>query len=223
MADDPITWKPSRIAARGTTLATLVPFTLEIHEVGGNVYKLYDCHAIPTITVEAGQRGMVSWTVRGRYVAPAASSLALADIDFGDDPLPIVGISVAQDDDAGSLVALSRIEISTGLAFVDRPDVADAHGNAAVFLDWAEAPSVSMSADSESESTNAVWAGVFAGTERALGFTLTSAGRCETVITIPAAYYRVPTIAGDTFSTYDIVAFGTPDASNDSLLITWQE
>jgi hypothetical protein len=223
MTDNPIVWQPSRVAARGTTLATLVPFTLEVHEIGGNVYKLYDCHAIPTVTVESGQRGMISWAVRGRYIAPATSTLALADVDYGTDPLPIVGINVSVDNDASNLVAISRIELVTGLAFVDRPDVTDLHGNAAVFLDWAEAPSVSMSADSQSESAQAIWAAVFGATEQALTFSLASAGRCETILSIPVGYYRVPGIAGDTFGTYDLVAFGTPDSSGNSLVITWQE
>jgi hypothetical protein len=223
MADDPITWQPSRVAARGTTLATLVPFTVEIHEVGGNVYKLYDCHAIPTVTVEAGQRGMVSWAVRGRYVAPAASALVLADVDYGADPLPIVGINVTAGDDAEDFTAISRVELSTGLAFVDRSDVADAHGTAPLFLDWAEAPSVALSADSKAENVQGIWAAVFSGTAQALTFTLLSTGRCDTVISIPVGYYRVPTISGDTFGTYDLVAFGTPDASNESLVITWEE
>jgi hypothetical protein len=40
---------------------------------------------------------------------------------------------------------------------------------------------------------------------------------------MPVSYLRVPTIGGDAFSTYDIEAIGTPNASNQSLLVTWND
>ncbi len=223
VAEDPITWQPSRQAARGTAIGALVPFTLTIDEVGGNRYTLFDCHAIPTITVEAGQRGMISWSVRGRYVAPAASAITFADVVYSNDPLPVVGIGVSSSSNANEFQTVQRLEFVTGLAFVDRPDVRDAFGQSAVFLDWAEAPTVAFAADSRDETSQDVWTEVFGATAKDLTFTFTNGARCETVISMPVSYLRVPTIGGDAFATYDIQAIGTPNASNQSLLVTWND
>lgn len=224
MTEDPIVWEPSRIAARGFTAGTLVPFTLWIDEVGGNRYQMIDCHAIPTLTVEAGQRGMISWSVRGRYVTPVTSSITPGDVTYGSDLMPIVGVNVGITGGAElTNTAVQRFEFRTGLAFVDRPDVVDNTGLGPVFLDWAESPAVAFTADSGPEGTFATWADVFGAVAQNLDFTFSQAATGDCVIALPAAYLRVPTLSGDAFSTYDLEAFGTPAASDKSLTITFQD
>ncbi len=220
---DPITWKLSRTAARGTAIGTLVPFTLQIDEIGGNRYVLYDAHAIPVMMVEAGGRSMITWTVRGLYVAPVASTLTAGTETYGADPMPFTGIGLTAADGAADFTAIQRVEYRTGLAFVDRPDVTATHGFAAPFLDWAESPTVAFTADAADETALDVWNDAFSGNAYAWTLTLNHPTDGTMATSIPVGYLRVPTPSGDTFSTYDLEIYGTPDGSDNSMIHTWND
>lgn len=220
---DPVTWKPSLTAARGTAIGTLVPFTCQIDEPGGNRYVAYDCHALPTAVAESGARVMVTWSVRGRWVDPVASTLSVGTEVYSSDPLPFVSIGVTAGDDAADFTAIQRIEMRTGLAFVDRLDVTDTYGMAAAFIDWAEAPTIAFTADSDDETALDVWNDAFGGNVKALTFTLAHPTDGSCAISLPAGYLRVPTVSGDAFGVYELEVYGTPDGSDNSLILTWND
>lgn len=212
----------SRTASIGTTVGTnYVPFTIEVDEIGGNTYSAYDCLCTVALSLDTGGRILLDWTVQGSWIDVVASTLGATTATFGADPLPFVAKAASLSSDLGDYPAISTMSLTTGMALVERPDVSATDGFAPSFLDLAEVPVLGFTCDADDATTLPIWAEVFAGTASNLTATFTDAGNETFKIALPVAYPRVPTPGGDAFQSYDIEFYGTPNASGDALVLTF--
>lgn len=63
------------------------PFTVEIHEVNGAIYRAEDCLATYTLSAEPGQRILMEWTISGTYVDPIDNPNTLTPVYAAAHPL----------------------------------------------------------------------------------------------------------------------------------------
>ena len=217
-----LTWEPTRNYTIGATVGTnIVPFTIQIDQIGGNRYVASDCQCTPEISFDAGGRVMITWTIHGLWDQPVASTLGVTTADYGADPLPFVAVGATLGTDLADYTAISTFSLATGLALVERTSVSATDGFVPSFLDFAEPPVIGFTGDSDDESALPIWTEAFAGTASDLDITLTDSGGETFKIQLPVAYPRVPGIGGDAFATYDFEFFGVPNGSGKSLIVTF--
>ena len=139
-----LVYRAERNATIGTTLGkNLVPFTIQIDEIGGNRYTASDCLCTAEIMFDAGGRVMITWTIEGLWSDPAASTLGFDTADYGSEQdAPFVAIGATLSTDLDDYDAISTFSLTTGMALVERTSVAATDGFAPSYADFAESPTV---------------------------------------------------------------------------------
>jgi hypothetical protein len=108
------------------------PFTMYYVESSGKRYAAYDCIAIPKISAEYGQRIMIDWTVKGKWIDPDsyASATELPAPTYPADQLPIVALScdLTLSGYFNGVTALTKWTFDPGFALADVGDSREANG-----------------------------------------------------------------------------------------------
>ena len=108
------------------------PFTMFYVESSGKRYAAFDCIAIPKISAEYGQRVMIDWTVKGKWIDPAsyATATAIPAPTYDTDQPPIVALNCALTltNYFENVTALSKWTFDPGFALADVGDSREANG-----------------------------------------------------------------------------------------------
>lgn len=205
-----------------------VPCTIELHEIGGNVYRATD--VIGTLLLKAdtaGARIMFEFTLQGRWVEdPVASTFTAALADFGADPLPVTfcgativsGIRRTDGTTEQTITGLRSMGMTPGVAVTERPDATQLACScfAMSYLTRTGGPdTVGFTCDEGAEGDTAndlsVWANWKASaTGRDLSIILnTGSGGTRIQGFLPQVHYRTPVLnTANPFRAYDLTAFG---------------
>lgn len=177
----------------------------------GMLYILTGCRGEPSFNLEAGNRGMMTFTMTGHTSAPADIALATPTYD-ASVPAPVIGASFTVDSYAA---ILSKLEFSLGNTIATPSDINASDGFAAVQITSRD---VSGSLDPEAVlvATEAFDANFRSGAAMALttGVIGPSAGN-RWAITMPAVSYRsIAPGDRDGVRTYEL-GFGAAESSGD--------
>lgn len=201
-----LVWTPTNAMARNgaaSSASGLVPFDLQIDHIGGNRYVVRDCLATVSVAADAGGRILCSWTIRGEYVAPVASTLAYG-VTVYDTQAPIVYVGATHNDGMAIYSAVSRWSLDMGTELVDRPDGASSLGMGGPLLAWPNPPTLSFSADSDDETAQSAWGDAYSVAQETLNIELTGF-----TLELGAAFATSPpTVAGDAFGVYEHAFLG---------------
>lgn len=108
------------------------PFTCYYVETSGKRYAAYDCIAIPKISAEYGQRIMIDWTVKGKWIDPDAYSsvtvIPAPEYPTGQPPLVSTNCNLTLTGYFDGVTALSKWTFDPGFALADVGDSREATG-----------------------------------------------------------------------------------------------
>lgn len=108
------------------------PCTIYFVEASGKRYAAYDCVAIPKISAEYGQRIMIDWTLKGKWidVDSAATATVLPSPSYPAAQLPIVSLNCALTLTGyfNGVTALTKWTFDPGFALSDVGDSREAYG-----------------------------------------------------------------------------------------------
>ena len=138
---------------------TVQPFSIVYEEQGGKRFAAYDCVCVPKISWEYGQRIMLEWTVKGKWM-PVTDSVD--EIPTYVDPAteaPIVGVNcnLTMPTLLDNVSALSKVTIETGWAITDVADMRETYGFGLGFIALAASPSLEVSVADFNETVQPDW------------------------------------------------------------------
>lgn len=218
---DRVRWTPKC----GQVFATdLVYVTVQIDEIGGNQYVLYDGVASVTSEADAGGRIVHTWTIEGKWTTPTASTVSNGGETYGTEPTPSVfkpsvtftsGI-------AGTVAGLASFAADYGVEIVTRP-VATATGamDVSFLARSSTGPVLGVTIDADDESSLAVWTEAIGGSTESRSLAYTDGQSNTVTLAWLDSFVRLPQRGGDTFRTYDIEMVGTTETVQDPVYITW--
>lgn len=124
------------------------PFTMFYVESSGKRYAAFDCIAIPKISAEYGQRIMIDWTVKGKWIDPDAynTTAAIPAPSYATDQPPLVALNCALTLDTyfENVTALTKWTFDPGFALSDVGDSREANGFGIGFSTLATYPSLEV-------------------------------------------------------------------------------
>lgn len=208
--------------------------TVQFDEPGGNRYRLYDGSTACTgWSADAGGRILLDWTVEGKWVAPAASTLtAGAEVynpggAYDLTPWLFCGATLTSGI-TGTVTGLSSFTYAPGQELVTRMSAGSdgASCMAISFIDRSsDGPTLGLTIDAEDETTLAAWAEWLGGTTEDRSITIpapSTASIASVTIMVRDAYVSdAPAMGGDAYRTYDLVLRGTTDAGEQPTIITF--
>jgi hypothetical protein len=108
------------------------PFTMYFVESSGKRYGAFDCIAIPKISAEYGQRIMIDWTVKGKWIDPSAfntgSTIPAPTYPADQPPLVALSCTLTLDQYFNGVTALSKWSFDPGFALADVGDSREIFG-----------------------------------------------------------------------------------------------
>jgi hypothetical protein len=124
------------------------PFTIYYVESNGKRYAATDCIAIPKFSAEYGQRVMIDWTVKGKWVNPDSydTATALPAPNYAADQPPLVALNcvLALAGYFENVTALTKWTFDPGFALSDVGDSREANGFGIGFSTLATYPSLEV-------------------------------------------------------------------------------
>jgi hypothetical protein len=108
------------------------PFTMFYVESSGKRYAAFDCIAIPKISAEYGQRVMIDWTVKGKWLDPDAyntsSTIPAPTYDTDQPPIVALNCTLTLTTYFENVTALTKWTFDPGFALADVGDSREADG-----------------------------------------------------------------------------------------------
>lgn len=108
------------------------PFTMFYVETSGKRYAAFDCVAIPKISAEYGQRILIDWTVKGKWIDPDsyATATEIPNPTYAANQPPIVALNCALTLTGyfNGVTALTKWTFDPGFALSDVGDSREAKG-----------------------------------------------------------------------------------------------
>jgi hypothetical protein len=108
------------------------PFTMFYVESSGKRYGAYDCIAIPKISAEYGQRIMIDWTVKGKWLDPDAyntvTALPAPTYPAAQPPIVALNCALTLTGYFNGVTALTKWTFDPGFALADVGDSREANG-----------------------------------------------------------------------------------------------
>ena len=124
------------------------PFTIYYVESSGKRYAAFDCIAIPKISAEYGQRVMIDWTVKGKWIDPAAYDTTVTipapAYDTDQPPLVALNCTLTLTNYFENVTALTKWTFDPGFALSDVGDSREANGFGIGFSTLATYPSLEV-------------------------------------------------------------------------------
>lgn len=180
---------------------TTQPFSIVYEETGGKRFEAYDCVAVPKLSWEYGQKMMIEWTIKGKWLAVTDSRNVAPDYRAPDVEAPLVGVNcnLSLTDFFENVNAVSKVTIDTGWAINDVADFRETYGFGLGFINLAASPSIEVDVADITEALEPDWTDAQANT---ILTTLT--------LTLDVGGYTI------TFNLYNpqLAAFPTPGETN---------
>ena len=124
------------------------PFTMFYVESNGKRYAAFDCIAIPKFSAEYGQRVMIDWTVKGKWVDPDAyntdSTIPAPEYAANQPPLVAINCTLTLAGYFENVTALTKWTFDPGFALSDVGDSREANGFGIGFSTLATYPSLEV-------------------------------------------------------------------------------
>lgn len=124
------------------------PFTIYYVESTGKRYAATDCIAIPKFSAEYGQRIMIDWTVKGKWVDPDAynttSTIAAPTYPAAQPPIVALNCALTLTGYFENVTALTKWTFDPGFALSDVGDSREANGFGIGFSTLATYPSLEV-------------------------------------------------------------------------------
>ena len=124
------------------------PFTMFYVESSGKRYAAFDCIAIPKISAEYGQRIMIDWTVKGKWIDPDAynTTATIPAPSYATDQPPLVALNSALTlaNYFENVTALTKWTFDPGFSLSDVGDSREANGFGIGFSTLATYPSLEV-------------------------------------------------------------------------------
>ena len=124
------------------------PFTMFYVESSGKRYAAFDCIAIPKISAEYGQRVMIDWTVKGKWIDPDAyntsSTIAAPTYPAAQPPIVALNCALTLTGYFENVTALTKWTFDPGFALSDVGDSREANGFGIGFSTLATYPSLEV-------------------------------------------------------------------------------
>ena len=124
------------------------PFTMYYVESSGKRYAAFDCIAIPKISAEYGQRVMIDWTVKGKWINPDAynTTAIIPAPAYATDQPPLVALNctLTLATYFENVTALTKWTFDPGFALSDVGDSREANGFGIGFSTLATYPSLEV-------------------------------------------------------------------------------
>lgn len=135
------------------------PFSIVYEEGTGKRFEAYDCVAVPKFSWEYGQRIMLEWTIKGKWLPVIDSTDAIPTYVSPALQAPIVGVNcnLSMSTFFNNVNAVSKVTIDTGWAISDVADMRETHGFGLGFISLTNSPSVEISVADYSETTEPDW------------------------------------------------------------------
>lgn len=135
---------------RDDDAAAAQPFTIYYVEASGKRFAAYDCLCVPKFSWDYGQRVMIEWTIKGKWLDVDAfdSGNEIVAPEYVDpaEQAPLIGAncSVTLPGFFENINAVSKIAIDTGWAINDVGDSRETHGMGLAFINLATYPTISL-------------------------------------------------------------------------------
>ena len=124
------------------------PFTMFYVESSGKRYAAFDCICIPKFSAEYGQRVMIDWTVKGKWIDPDAyndtATIAAPTYPAAQPPIVAVNCALTLAGYFDSVTALTKWTFDPGFALSDVGDSREANGFGIGFSTLATYPSLEV-------------------------------------------------------------------------------
>jgi hypothetical protein len=124
------------------------PFTMFYVESSGKRYAAFDCIAIPKISAEYGQRIMIDWTVKGKWLDPDAynttATIAAPTYPAAQPPIVALNCALTLTGYFENVTALTKWTFDPGFALSDVGDSREANGFGIGFSTLATYPSLEV-------------------------------------------------------------------------------
>lgn len=124
------------------------PFTMFYVESSGKRYAAFDCIAIPKISAEYGQRVMIDWTVKGKWIDPNAynipSEIPAPNYAASQPPLVALSCGLTLTGYFENVTALTKWTFDPGFALSDVGDSREGNGFGIGFSTLATYPSLEV-------------------------------------------------------------------------------
>jgi hypothetical protein len=108
------------------------PFTMFYVETSGKRYAAFDCIAIPKISAEYGQRVMIDWTVKGKWLDPDAfntpTAIPAPSYPAAQPPIVSLACTLTLTGYFNGVTALTKWTFDPGFALADVGDSREANG-----------------------------------------------------------------------------------------------
>ena len=177
----------SPVTYRDTTAYACEPFTITMVETNGEVFTAYDCIATCKLSWDYGQRIMLDWTIKGKWVnvGSYSSSFPVPDYATIADQPPLVGtncsvamtVTSPQVNLLTNINALDKISFEPGWALQDVGDMREQYGFGLGFAALTNSPTIEMQVADFSQTVQPDWTQAQANT---------SSLTCAVTITIGA-------------------------------------
>lgn len=142
------------------------PFSIVYEETGGKRFEAYDCVCVPKISWEYGQRVMIEWTIKGKWLAVTSSVGVQPEYIAPETQAPIVGVNCALSlpNILDNVNAVSKVTIDTGWAINDVADFRETYGFGLGFINLAASPSIEVDVADFAEAVEPDWTDAQANT-----------------------------------------------------------
>jgi hypothetical protein len=108
------------------------PFTMFYVESSGKRYAAFDCVAIPKLSAEYGQRVMIDWTVKGKWIDPdsyaTATAIPAPTYPAAQPPIVALNCALTLTGYFEGVTALSKWTFDPGFALADVGDSREEKG-----------------------------------------------------------------------------------------------
>jgi hypothetical protein len=172
------------VTYRDTTAYACEPFSICMVETNGEVFAAYDCIATCKISWDYGQRIMLDWTIKGKWVnvgSYVAASFPVPSYATIADQPPLIGTNCSATMGSGALLtninALDKISFDPGWGLQDVGDMREQYGFGLGFAALTNAPTIEMQVADFSQTVQPDWTYAQANT---------SSTTCVVVITVGA-------------------------------------
>lgn len=185
----------SPVTYRDATAYACEPFSICMVETNGEVFAAYDCIATCKISWDYGQRILLDWTIKGKWVNvgsydstkfPMPSYAAIAD-----QP-PLIGTNCSAVMGSGSLLtninALDKISFEPGWALQDVGDMREQYGFGLGFAALTNAPTIEMQVADFSQTVQPDWTYAQANTSSTTCVVTITVGANTITITLNNVY-----------------------------------
>jgi hypothetical protein len=122
------------------------PFSIAYEETGGKRFQAYDCVCVPKLSWEYGQKVMIEWTIKGKWMDVTGPLGVVPTYVAPDVQAPIIGVdcSVSLTDFFENVNAVSKVTIDTGWAINDVADFRETYGFGLGFIALSASPSIEL-------------------------------------------------------------------------------